>query len=184
MLRRIAVAFAATGLALAAPAHADVTAETLLDRAQIEDLLVSYYSHFGGEGGEHFARYYTEDAVFDVNGIVSEGRAAIVALYDRMDDEGPESEGTFHMIISNLEIDVHEGGQTATAKMLWTGVMNGEIGEPPHLAEQGREYDYLVKEGGEWLIRKRVVIADSGLPDAYMETYEPRMDYDITKGMK
>lgn len=184
MLRSIAIVLAASGLALTAPADAKVTAETLLDRAQIEDLLVGYYSHFGGEGGEDFARYYTEDAVFDVNGIVSEGRAAIVALYDRMDDGGPASEGTFHMIISNLEIDVHEGGQTATAKMLWTGVMNGEIGEAPHLAEQGREYDYLVKQDGEWLIRKRIVIADSGLPDVYMETYEPRMDYDITEGIE
>ena len=184
MLRRIAIAFAATTLALAAPANARVNAETLLDRAQIEDLLISYYSHFGGEGGEDFARYYTADAVFDVNGIVSEGRAAIVALYDRMDDDSPASEGTFHMIISNLEIDVREGGQTATAKMLWTGVMNGEIGEPPQLAEQGREYDYLVKQDGEWLIKKRVVIADSGLPEVYMETYDPRMDYDITEGME
>ena len=79
---------------------------------------------------------------------------------------------------------MHEGGQTATAKMLWTGVMNGEIGEPPQLAEQGREYDYLVKQDGEWLIKKRVVIADSGLPEVYMETYDPRMDYDITEGME
>jgi hypothetical protein len=52
----------------------------------------------------------------------------------------------------------------------------------PHvLLEQGREYDLLVRQDGKWLIRKRVVIADSGLPERFKATYQPRMDYDITK---
>lgn len=184
MRKAIAASLAAAAMALGSPAGAKTTDDTLLDRIQIEDLLVSYYSHFGGEGGEDFARYYTEDAVFDVNGIVSEGREAIVALYDGMGDANPASQGTFHMIVSNLAIDVHQGGRTATATMLWTGVTNSAIGDPPRLAEQGREYDYLVKQDGEWLIRKRVVIADSGLPEMFRETYDPRMDYDITEGME
>ena len=47
--------------------------------------------------------------------------------------------------------------------------------------EQGREYDRLVKKDGKWLIAKRVVIADSGLPASFKDTYKPLMDYDITK---
>jgi hypothetical protein len=31
------------------------------------------------------------------------------------------------------------------------------------------------------LIQKRVVIADSGLPASFKDTYTPRKDYDITK---
>ena len=54
------------------------------------------------------------------------------------------------------------------------------IGERPALFEQGREYDLLVKQDGQWRIKKRVVIADSGLPERFKAKYEPRMDYDIS----
>src|SRR5690606_20374696 len=82
--------------------------------------------------------------------------------------------GTFHMMISNPVIDID--GDTATAEFMWTGVINRGIQQPPELLEQGREYDLLVRQGGEWRIKKRVVIADSGLPERYMATYEPRRD--------
>ena len=80
-------------------------------------------------------------------------------------------------MISNPVIDVN--GDTATAQFMWTGVMNTGIQERPLLFEQGREYDELVKQDGEWRIKKRVVIADSGLPERYMATYQPRLDYRI-----
>ena len=81
------------------------------------------------------------------------------------------------MMISNPVIEVV--GDRATAKFLWTGVMNANLEGRPEVWEQGREYDLLVKQDGEWRIKKRVVIADSGLPERYAATYEPRMDYDI-----
>ena len=45
--------------------------------------------------------------------------------------------------------------------------------------EQGREYDQLVKRDGKWLIKKRVVIADSGLPKSMLDTWKRKLDYDI-----
>jgi hypothetical protein len=118
--------------------------------------------------------------VFDVNGIVSTGREAIEAFYAESgdDEEAPAARGTFHMMISNPIIDVN--GDTATAQFMWTGVLNPTIEGPPQLLEQGREYDLLVRQNGEWRIKKRTVIADSGLPERYAATYQPRMDYDIT----
>ena len=154
--------------------------QVLFDRIAIEDMVTRYYENFGSsDAAEQFGTYYTEDAVFDVNGIVSTGRKEIEALYTSMGEEGdaPARQGTFHMIVSNPVIDVD--GATATAKFMWTGVMNSEVGARPELYEQGREYDLLVKQDGKWLIRKRVVIADSGLPERYAATYEPRTDYDI-----
>jgi hypothetical protein len=50
----------------------------LQDRIAIEDLIVGYYEHLGGSA-EGVGEYYTEDAVFDVNGMVLTGRAAIRA---------------------------------------------------------------------------------------------------------
>jgi ketosteroid isomerase-like protein len=153
----------------------------LADRIAIEDLVTRYYQHFGSaDAAAQFGTYYTEDAVFDVNGIVATGREAIEALYaDTGDDpEAPATQGIFHMIISNPVIEVN--GDTATARFTWTGVLNSAIDAPPMITEQGREYDLLVREGPQWKISKRVVIADSGLPERYRATYQPRLDYDIT----
>jgi ketosteroid isomerase-like protein len=150
------------------------------DRIAIEDMVTRYYENFGsGDAAEEFGTYYPEDAVFDVNGVVSTGREEIEGLYADMGEEGdaPATQGVFHMLISNPVIDVE--GDTATARFKWTGVMNSAVEERPQLFEQGREYDLLVKQDGEWRIRKRVVIADSGLPERFKATYTPRMDYDI-----
>ena len=189
MVRNWVAALAAVGGiavgALAGPhvlaASSDAAAESsLADRIAIEDRVTRYYGNFGTQdAAEDFGAFYTEDAVFDVNGIVSTGREAIEAFYVESgnEEDAPAAQGTFHMMISNPVIDVN--GDTATAEFLWTGVLNTGVQEPPRLLEQGREYDLLVKQDGEWRIKKRVVIADSGLPERYMATYKPRQDYDI-----
>ena len=165
---------------LAASGGTDAVGSELADRIAIEDMVTRYYGNFGKQdAAEDFGAFYTEDAVFDVNGIVSTGREAIEAFYTDTDDdaEAPAAQGTFHMMISNPVIDVN--GDTATAQFMWTGVMNSTIDGRPQLWEQGREYDLLVRQNGQWRIKKRTVIADSGLPERYRATYEPRMDYDI-----
>ena len=163
---------------LAASGSQAAASGALADRMAIEDMVTRYYGNFGRQdAAEDFGAFYTEDAVFDVNGIVSTGREAIEKFYADSAEEAdaPAAQGTFHMIISNPVIDVK--GDTATASFFWTGVINTAIQERPQLLEQGREYDLLVRQDGEWRIKKRVVIADSGLPDRYMATYAPRRDY-------
>jgi len=154
---------------------------TLADRVAIEDMVTRYYANFGKQdAADEFGAFYTEDAVFDVNGIVSTGREAIEKFYadSAQEADAPAAQGTFHMMISNPVIDVT--GDTATATFFWTGVMNTAIEDRPVLWEQGREYDQLVRQDGEWRVKKRVVIADSGLPERYKVTYAPRMDYDVS----
>ena len=153
----------------------------LLDRVMIGDLLTRYYSNFGSTAADAFDRYYTEDATFDVNGHVAHGKKEIEGIYAGLASTGdsPVTRGTFHMLMTNPVIDVN--GDTATAKLLWTGILNTKVDAPPQFVEQGREYDRLVKKGGKWLIAKRVVIADSGLPASFKDTYTPRKDYDVTK---
>jgi uncharacterized protein (TIGR02246 family) len=178
----IAVGALAGPHVLAASSDAKVDS-ALADRIAVEDLVTRYYENFGStDAAEEFATYYTEDAVFDVNGIVSTGREEIEALYaDTGDDaDAPAAQGVFHMMISNPVIEVD--GDRATAKFLWTGMMNASLEGRPEVWEQGREYDLLVKQDGEWRIKQRVVIADSGLPERYAATYEPRADYEITAG--
>ncbi len=71
-------------------------------------------------------------------------------------------------------------GDTATARMIWTGTVNVTAFETPALYDQGREYDKLVKQDGKWLIKKRVVVADGFLPRSMPDTWERKLDYDIT----
>ncbi|MGV3553851.1 MAG: nuclear transport factor 2 family protein [Croceibacterium sp.] len=152
--------------------------DELLAKVAIEDRLNRYYQGFGTGDAAAFNEFYTEDAVFDVNGIVAEGKEEIEAIYAGTGEDAPAGQGTFHMIISNLVIDVQ--GNTATARMLWTGVDNNDLRGPPTIREQGREYDLLVRQDGQWLIKKRVVVADSGLPESMVATYDKRENYDIT----
>jgi ketosteroid isomerase-like protein len=149
-----------------------VTRSTLLDRIQIEDMLVKYYVDLTSGSGHDLAQYYTEDAILDVNGMVSKGREEIQKLYDGLGDGESGLSGKMHMLLNNPIINV--SGKTATAWVIWTGVMNDNNKKPPRFLEQGREYDELEKVNGRWLIKKRYITADSGVSEMWEKTYKPR----------
>jgi hypothetical protein len=158
----------------------DLTAATLqavLDRLLIHDLFTRYYNSLDAANPEGFGRYFVAGAELDVNGIVVHGQQEIADLYRRVAADKPPRTGTFRMILSNPQIEVD--GTTATARFLWTQLLNDSIKGPPQLIEQGREFDRLVKQNGQWRITKRVVIADSGLPNLFDATYTRREDYKL-----
>jgi hypothetical protein len=146
--------------------------ETLLDRINIEDLLTRYYYDLAN-GGHVLAEYFTEDALLDVDGTIAQGIDEIAALYGggRRDENAPPRPQS-HMLLNNPVIEID--GDTATAHVVWTGVVNRGVGEVPQVFEQGREDTELVKINGKWLIKRRYISSDSGLPDRFDETYEPR----------
>ena len=151
------------------------TLQALLDRMLIQDLFTRYYSDLDGTDPEAFGKYFVEDAEFDVNGTVVRGRQAIADLYRRVREDKPPRTGTFRMLLTNPLIEV--SGNHATARFVWTQLLNDDLKGPPKLIEQGREFDRLIKRDGEWRITKRVVIADSGLPNLFDKTWSPREDY-------
>jgi hypothetical protein len=146
------------------------TAETLLDRIQIEDLLYNYYALLG-RNGDNYDDFFTEDCVLDINGRVFKGRANIHSAYAPSEGAIPLT-GKFHMLLNNPRITVK--GDTATADMIWTGILQDNVRMAPRLVEQGREHDELVKKNGRWLFKHRVITADSGLPPIYDATYKKR----------
>ena len=179
-LRRFATVLTIGAAATAVSAQVRVTTQaTLLDRIQIEDMITRYYYELGGGDAKAFGDYYTDDPVFDVNGTVARGKQAIEAIYRNLGGTSPAAHGTFHMLLSNPLIEVN--GDTASARFLWTGIINDEVHAPPRFVEQGREYDLLTKRNGAWRIAKRVIISDSGLPAMFEKTYTPRRDYDPAK---
>jgi ketosteroid isomerase-like protein len=161
-------------------AGVDAQTQAMLDRVAIEDMVVEYYAHLGSGDAGAFDDYFTEDAVFDVNGNVANGRAEIEALYAGIETDPTSASnggGPFRMVLSNPVIQVD--GDTALASFVWTGMRNPEIGAPPVIDEQGREFDRLVKEDGTWKFAHRVVIADSGLPEGQYPNYTPRADFGL-----
>jgi SnoaL-like domain len=174
-LRRLALA--STGLLLGASAgpalaqYPATTLATLLDRAQIEDLLVDYYGHLGA-GQSDFGTYYVPDGVLDVNGLVAQGQKPIEDLYKKVAAGSPHLQGKFHMLLTNPKIVVN--GDTATADVIWTGVISETVKATPRFVEQGREHDELVKRNGHWYFKHRVITSDGGLPPMFEKLYKDR----------
>ena len=162
-------------LAITMPAVAEdkiVTQETLLDRIQIEDMLIRYYVDISSGSGHNLAKNFTGDAVFDVNGMIATGREAIAKMYGGLDEENAHVGNRLHMLLNNPIINVD--GNTATVWAIWTGVLNKNMTEPPVMVDQGREYSELVKLDGRWLFKKRYITSDSNLPPVWKNTYTPR----------
>jgi hypothetical protein len=167
---------------LATPAMAQqVTMETLLDRIQIQDLLTRYYYDLAQGKAHELSDYFTQDAMLDVDGTVAHGRDEIAKLYGagpaRRADAAPRPQN--HMMLTNPVIEVR--GNRAIAHVIWTGVSNAGVGKPPTVTEQGREDSELVKVGGKWLIKRRYISSDSGLPDRFDQTFKQRnnpLDWD------
>jgi hypothetical protein len=172
---RFVLASAALVLAASArPAlaeHPATTLATLLDRAQIEDMLVDYYGHLGA-GRDDFGAFYLEDGVLDVNGLVAQGQKPIEDLYKKVAAGTPRHPGAFRMLLTNLKIVVD--GASATADVLWTGVNSETVKAVPQFIEQGREHDELVKRNGRWYFKHRAITSDGGLPAMFEKSYKKR----------
>jgi hypothetical protein len=169
---------AAALLAAASPALAKAprtTQANLLDRIQIEDFLVDYYQPLGGGKQEDLAAFFTEDGEIDVNGRVYSGHKGIAQAYK---DAGAANNGNavfkgkFVMLMNNPRIEVH--GDAATADAVWTGIVTPTPKDQPHLAEQGKEHDDLIKVNGEWRIKKRIITSVAGLAPFYQASFKDR----------
>ncbi|HEY4030220.1 MAG TPA: nuclear transport factor 2 family protein [Caulobacteraceae bacterium] len=177
-LRAATALLALAALASAAPALARAprtTAANLLDRVQIEDFLVDYYQPLGGGKQEDLASFFTDDGVIDVNGRVYSGHAGITQAYKdagAANKGNPTFTGKFLMLMNNPRVEIH--GDTATADVVWTGIVSTTPKASPHLAEQGKEHDDLVKVKGEWMIKKRIITSTGGLAPFFQVTYIDR----------
>jgi hypothetical protein len=153
-----------------------VTMETLLDRIQIEDLMTRYYYDLSLSKAHELSDYFTEDALLDVDGTVAKGRAEIAKLYQdpapKPKEPAPTPGRHMHMLLTNPIIKIN--GNTATAHVIWTGVMNEGIGKLPQIVEQGREDSELVKQNGKWLIKRRYISTDGRMPNRFDKNFKHR----------
>jgi hypothetical protein len=162
----MAVAVGAAWLAAVVPMNSAVAEQpattllTLLDKQQIQDMLVDYYANLG-KGKSDFGSYYLADGVINVNGLKGQGEAAIADVYKKIAAGTPKHPGIFRMLLTNVIIVVN--GNTASADTLWTGLNSPNKADPPQFVEQGTEHDELVKVNGHWLFKLRVITSNAGL---------------------
>jgi len=177
IMRAFAVGMTILLLSLAQPVSAQqVTMETLLDRIQVEDLLTRYYYDLSQSNAHELSEFFTEDALLDVDGTIAKGRAEIAKLYQnpapKPKQPAPAPGRRMHMLLTNPIITIK--GNTATAHVIWTGIMNEGIGKLPQVVEQGREDTELVKQKGKWLIKRRYITADGRMPNQFDKNYRSR----------
>ena len=150
------------GPAAAAESHR-LTARAAIDRAEIEDLLGRYYWNFGNNASESMTSFYTKDAELVLGPKSYKGQAGIESAYSSVPKDVPQRKSySFNVLPGNLLIAVH--GDTATAQLVFTEVVIDKQGDPPRILTQGREFDHLVRQDGEWLIQKRQIMGAADKP--------------------
>ena len=164
---------AALGLALA-PAGgavaqgASYTAQSLADRAAIQDLLTRYYNNFGGGVEDKIAEFYAPDGEMILGPKSYKGIEAIKGAYAAVPADAPQRKSfALNILISNMLVTVH--GQTATARLVFTETITEKQGEAPKILTQGREFDHLVKRKGRWLIASRQIMGAKGQPEGWQD---------------
>lgn len=148
----------------------EVTAQTLIDRAQIQDLITRYYNNFGRTKAESFADYYAKDAELILGTRIFKGRDGILAAYGLAPGQKPRpprQSYSFIVTIGNPLIVVH--GSTATAQLVFTEYVIDKQGDAPRVTAQGKEYSSFVKVKGRWLYSRRQIVGGAEPPAGWKE---------------
>lgn len=148
------------------------TQATLLDRIQIEDLMMQYMVALEARDPEKYAAVFAEDGVLDVNGKIYTGRAAIRDFMKGVIRPDHKRWPVHHDIVNDPMIVID--GDKASIHAVWTVYYDDTVKLAPRPGEQGRYVDEVVKVQGRWLFKRRAVISDAGLPDEYDKTYTER----------
>ena len=153
---------ASSALAQAAP---EITAQTLIDRAKIEDMLTRYMTELGHSTVEAYVAFYADDAELVMGGKSAKGRQAIFDSYTALRANAGTMRAqayAFNTLLSNPLITVR--GDRATVQLTYTEVITDTQQSPPRMLVQGREYDELARVNGEWLFKKRQVVSGRTVP--------------------
>jgi hypothetical protein len=149
----------------------EVTSKTLVDRAQIQDLITRYYNNFGRENPENFSDFYADDAELILGTKTYKGKNGILEAYGRAPGQAPRPAPpprySFIVTIGNPLIVVH--GKTATAQLVFTEFVIEKQGEAPKLITQGKEFGTFVKNNGQWRYKTRQIKGGTEVPEGWKE---------------
>jgi hypothetical protein len=165
----LGVAFCLLLVSAPAARAQELTAKTLVDRAQVQDLVTRYYYNFGKEKPENFSDFYADDAELILGTTHFKGKDGIAKAYNRSggSSPAPAKPYSFMVTISNPLIIVH--GNSATSQVIFTEFLIDKQGEAPHIRTQGREYATFVKVNGQWRYKTRQIKGGTEAPDGWKE---------------
>ncbi len=150
----------------------EVSAATLVDRLQIQDLITRYYNNFGRENAENFADFYAEDAELILGERHFKGRNGIMEAYGRAPGQAPRPPPpprySFIVAVDNPLIVVHGDG-TATAQLVYTEYVIEKQGDQVKVITQGKEYSTFAKVDGHWRYKTRQIRGGTELPEGWKE---------------
>ena len=149
------------------PVNAETTQATLLDRIQIEDIMYNYYTELMSEEKHDVSKFYVEDGELVANDFVIKGQDAIRKFFETARDPRYVKTAKSNMLLNNPRVNVTDN--TATFDAVWTGITSDGVKSTPRLIEQGIEHSDFVKQDGHWLIKRREIISQGGLPDSLSE---------------
>lgn len=150
-----------------------MSAQTLIDRAQINDLITRYYYNFGRADAQSFADFYADDAELILGARSYKGREGIESAYGRgggnqnQDRPARPERYSFNVTISNPLIVVH--GDTATSQVIFTEYVIQNQGDPLEVTTQGREYATFVKTSDGWRYKTRQIVGGDDIPEGWKE---------------
>ena len=169
-----ALSVACVALTVTSGARAEeVTAATLVDRLQIQDLITRYYNNFGRENGENFADFYAPDAELILGERHFKGTNGILEAYGRAPGQAPRPPPatprySFIVAVDNPLIVVHADGR-ATAQLVYTEYVMEKQGDPVKVITQGKEYSDFTKVDGHWRYKTRRIVSGTTPPADWKE---------------
>ena len=166
--KKMLVAFGAVlglaGACLSAWAADGDALQRLMDKAEIEAVLVRYTHALDTLDADKYANVFTQDAVFEMGaGEVRKGRAEIRGIITDLQESRSEREASgtaapslMHHVMTNATLDI-VGDDEAHHYAYWMTIL-GNADNEYRVASMGHYEDVLVKRNGEWLIQTRKLL--------------------------
>jgi hypothetical protein len=159
--------YAAVAAALAcasAGAADDAAAQSLIDRAEIQELVTRYVTALDTRDAAMYAGVFTEDAVYELPGnVVHRGRPAIRKIVTdlqesraRNDAAGRPSPSLYHTMF-NHSIELVDA--THARHQCYAQTVRAAEGGQFIVGFMGRYEDELVKRDGRWYIQTRKLVS-------------------------
>jgi uncharacterized protein (TIGR02246 family) len=129
------------------------------DRIAVEDVMARYVWAVDSLDPDGYVAVFTEDAVIDSNGSISNGheeiRKIVTNLIKRRDDnkaKGLPTANLYH-VISSVRITFPKANE-AVYQSYWQTVRRDKDNRMT-AAAMGRSEDHVIKRNGKWLIQSR-----------------------------
>lgn len=162
----LAASLQATPAAAREP-KADAVA-TLIDRAQIQDMITRYYDDLGHGSVEGYTAFYADDGEMVLGGKSYKGKDEIIAAYKAAAGDGSRRRAfAFNIAVNNVLVTLH--GDKASVKLIFTEYIAEKQGDAMRILVQGREFSQLVKQRGEWKFAKRQIVRGAEPPPGWTE---------------